>query len=117
MAKSDGALSAELRAILNAVVEGVCGIDTNGNATFWNDALLQMTEYDAEEIEGKNLHELLHHSRPYGSRYPAEDCVFRKANEAGQAAHFVGEVLWRNDGSCFPAKYWMPTNLRCCPAA
>jgi PAS domain S-box-containing protein len=107
MAKSDGALSAELRAILNAVVEGICGIDTNGNATFCNDALLQMTGYGAEEIEGKNLHELLHHSRPDGSRYPAEDCVFRKAIEAAQAAHLVGEVLWRKDGSCFPAEYWM----------
>ena len=105
--RSDGAMSDELRAILDAVVEGVCGVNAKGNATFCNDALLQMTGYRAEEIAGKNLHELLHHSRPDGSRYPAEECVFRKAIEAGQAAHIVGEVLWRKDGSCFPAEYWM----------
>ncbi len=105
--KSDEALSDELCAILDAVVEGVCGVDAKGNATFCNDALLKMTGYRAEEIVGKSLHELLHHSRPDGSRYPAEECVFRKAIEADQAAHAVGEVLWRKDGSCFPTEYWM----------
>ena len=42
---SEPALSAELSAILDAVVEGVCGVDAEGNATFCNDALAQMTGY------------------------------------------------------------------------
>ena len=73
----EGELQAELQLILNAVVEGVCGVDAEGNATFCNDALLKMTGYQAEEFLGKNVHELLHHSRLDGTRYPAEECYAR----------------------------------------
>jgi PAS domain S-box-containing protein len=59
---SDVLLQAELQLILNAVVEGVCGLDAQGNATFCNDGLLNMTGYSAEEFIGKNFHTLLHHS-------------------------------------------------------
>ena len=104
---SEPALSAELSAILDAVVEGVCGVDAEGNATFCNDALAQMTGYRVEEIVGQNLHELLHHSHPDGTRYPAEECAFRKAVAAHESANIVGEVLWRKDGTCFPTDYWM----------
>jgi PAS domain S-box-containing protein len=106
--KSSGSeLKAELQLILNAVVVGVCGLDTEGNATFCNEALLTMTGYQAEEVVGRNVHELLHHSRPDGTRYPAAECAFRKGIVARQATHVVGEFLWRKDGSCFPTEYWM----------
>jgi PAS domain S-box-containing protein len=104
---SGSELKAELQLILNAVVVGVCGLDTEGNATFCNEALLTMTGYRAEEVVGRNVHELLHHSRPDGTRYPAAECAFRKGIVARQAAHVVGEFLWRKDGSCFPTEYWM----------
>src|SRR5271169_608756 len=103
----DGELQAELELILNAVVEGVCGVDAEGNATFCNDALLKMTGYQAEEFLGKNVHELLHHSRPDGTRYSAEECAVRKGIDACQATHVTGEFLWRKDGTCFPTDYWM----------
>jgi PAS domain S-box-containing protein len=103
---SYAALVVEVGAILDAVVEGVCGVDAAGNATFCNDALAQMTGYRAEEIVGQNVHELLHHSHPDGTRYPAEECAFRKAVVAHEAANIVGEVLWRKDGTRFPTDYW-----------
>ena len=105
--KNSDRLDVELSAILDSVAEGVCGADASGNATFCNDALAQMTGYRAEEVVGKNLHELVHHIRPDGARYPAEECAFRKAVAAHEAANIVGEVLWRKDGSCFPTDYWM----------
>jgi len=104
---SESELQAELQVILDAVVEGVCGLDVQGNATFCNDALLKMTGYRTEEVVGKNVHELLHHSHPDGSRYPAEECAVRKALDAHQATHLAGEFFWRKDGTCFPAEYWM----------
>jgi PAS domain S-box-containing protein len=87
-------------------VEGVCGL-AEGNATFCNDALLSMTGYRTEELVGKNVHTLLHHGRPDGTTYPAEECAFRKGIETGQATHIVGEFLWRKNGICFPTEYWM----------
>jgi PAS domain S-box-containing protein len=100
-------LHAELQAILDAVVEGVCGLDAKGSVTFCNNALLTMTGYQSEEVVGKNMHQLLHHSRRDGSRYPPEECAFRKAVQAKQTVHITGEFLWRKDGSCFPTEYWM----------
>jgi PAS domain-containing protein len=51
----EGELQAELQLILNAVVEGVCGVDAEGNATFGKDALLKMTGYQAEEFPGGKM--------------------------------------------------------------
>jgi transcriptional regulator with PAS, ATPase and Fis domain len=59
----DRELKAELQVILNAIVEGLCGLDVRGNVTFCNDTLLRMTGYRADEMIGSNFHELLHHSR------------------------------------------------------
>src|SRR5579859_3705238 len=101
-----------LREIVDAIESGVCGLDEQGNATFCNDALLKMTGYRAEELVGQNFHELLHHSRPDGSRYPAKECELRKAINTHQAAHITNESLWRKDGSCFPADYWVRPLLK-----
>ena len=104
--RSSGELQAELQLILNAVVEGLCGVDAHGNATFCNEALLRMTGYRTEELIGNNLHTLVHHSRPDGTKYPEGECGLRKALDAGQEIHVSGESLWRKDGTCFPAEYW-----------
>ncbi len=76
---SDDELKAELQLILNAIVEGLCGLDREGNVTFCNDALLKTTGYGADELMGSNFHELLHHSRPDGTKYPAKECAFHQA--------------------------------------
>lgn len=116
-----GELNAELQLILNAIVEGLCGLDARGNVTFCNDALLKMTGYQTEELIGNNLHELLHPSRPDGTKYPAEECVFLKAMNAHQEIHIVGEFFWRKDGTRFPTEYWIrplqqPSSLTECVA-
>jgi len=104
--RDDHEFETERELILDAVVEGSCGLDADGRATFCNDAALKMTGYRAEEVVGKDVHELLHHSRPDGTQYPAEECVFRKALEANQPAHVMGEFLWRKNGTYFPIEYW-----------
>src|SRR5271169_1690846 len=100
---SPGELNVELQLILNAIVEGLCGVDAGGNATFCNDALLKMTGYRADELIGSNLHELLHPKRPDGAKRPEEECALRKAIDTQQTIHIVGELLWRKDGTSFPA--------------
>jgi PAS domain S-box-containing protein len=101
---SDCELETELQLVLNAVVACLCGLDADGNVTFCNDALLKTTGYRADEMIGKNLHELLHHSRPDGTRYSAAECGFNRAISTHQATHVVGEFYWRKDGTCFPTE-------------
>jgi PAS domain S-box-containing protein len=101
------ALQAGLQQIVDAIESGICGLDAQGNATFCNDALLKMTGYRAAEVVGRNVHGLLHHSRPDRSVCPAEECEFPKAIANHQALHAADKFLWRKDGSSFPAEYWL----------
>lgn len=100
----DSELKAELRLILNAVVEGLCGLDAEGKITFCNEALLKMTGYRTEEMIGSNFDRLLHDRSTDGKHYPKDKCAFQKAIEALQAIHSVGEFYYRKDGSRFPAE-------------
>jgi PAS domain S-box-containing protein len=81
-------------------------LNADGKVMFCNDALLKTTGYRADEMIGKNLHELLHHSRPDGTTYRAAECGFSRAISAHQAIHVVGESYWRKDGTRFPGECW-----------
>ena len=104
--QSSVALQAELQPILDAVVEGLCGVDENGIVTFCNDALLRMTGFRSEELIGRSLHRALHYKRADCTPYPEEECPVRGAVLARSEFHITEDVLWRKDGSCFPAEYW-----------
>jgi len=102
---SPGDLQAELQLVFDAVDEGLFGVDAQGNATFCNQALLRMTGYQAEELIGKSVHAVLHHSRPDGTKYPEEECPLRKALRSHKPFHARCEFYWRRDGVCVPADY------------
>ncbi|MBZ5688601.1 MAG: PAS domain S-box protein [Acidobacteriia bacterium] len=91
--------------ILDALVEGIFGIDAEGTITFCNDALLVMTGYSKEEIVGKNAHDLLHHSGVDGGSYPREECDLSKAILGGKPTQLVGGPLWRKNGNYIPVEY------------
>ena len=93
---SDSELDPELQLVVNAVTACLCGLDANGNVTFCNDALLETTGYCADEMIGRNLHEMLHLSRPSGTTHTAGECGSNHAIRAHQATHLVGEFYWRN---------------------
>jgi len=103
---SDLRFGSKLQPVLNAVVACLCGPDAEVKVTFCNDALLSTTGYRAEEMIGKNLHELLHPSRSDGTANRAAECGFSRAIGAHQATHVVGEFYWRKDGTRFPAECW-----------
>ncbi|MGA9644069.1 MAG: PAS domain S-box protein [Terriglobales bacterium] len=99
-------LQPEIQVILNAVVEGLFGLDAQGRTTFCNEALLRMTGYRPGELIGKNLHTLIHHSRPDKTPYPEAECPLHKALVSRETFHAEHEFYWRKDGTCFPAEYW-----------
>jgi PAS domain S-box-containing protein len=59
-----------------------------------------------DEVVGKNMHELMHHTRPDGTPFPAEECRVHQVIRTGEGAHADDEVLWRTNGTSFPAEYW-----------
>ncbi len=91
--------------ILNSVADGIIGVDLNGNTTFANRAMTQITGWSVADLIGRNQHEILHHTRADGTAHPAEQCpVYATCND--QIPRFVEEdVFWRKDGSSFPVEY------------
>lgn len=95
------------RNLLNSTAEAIYGLDTDGNCTFCNPAGIRMLGFDHEdELLGKNMHEISHHSHEDGSTYPAQDCLIYKAFREQRKSHSESEVFWRKDGTSFPVEYW-----------
>ena len=97
--------------ILSAAGQGIAGLDAAGRTTFVNPTATALTGWTAEELIGHVQHERLHHSRPDGSPYPAEACPVTQVLRDGLERRITGEVLWRRDGTSFPAEY-VATPLR-----
>jgi formate hydrogenlyase transcriptional activator len=91
--------------ILNAVGDGIYGLDLEGRATFVNPAAAAMTGHQVDELLGKTMHEIVHHSRPDGHCYPRNECPIYAAFHDGLIRKVGDEVFWRKDGTSFPVEY------------
>ena len=91
--------------LLESIGEGVYGIDLQGNATFANPAAAALLGYMADEMLGRNMHQLLHHTRVDGSPYPASECPIYHAMRAGEIFRCSEEIFWRKDGTSFVVEY------------
>jgi len=95
----------EINAILNAIEIGVYGMDAAGRCTFVNKAALEMLGYTHDDVLGRNMHELIHHTYPDGTPYPRSACPLLQSLETGKPVQLDNEMLWRKDGSFFNAEY------------
>jgi len=91
--------------ILDSVADGIYGVDMNGNSTFVNKAMENITGWKSSELIGRNQHELLHHTRSDGSHHPAEECPVFKTFVDNKARFIEEDLFWRKDGTSFPVEY------------
>ena len=89
------------KVILQALGEGIYGLDKGGRCTFINPAALSMLGYTEADIVGANTHKLFHHSHPDGSDYPHATCPVYLTQHVGQLRK-LEDWLWRKDGQGFP---------------
>ena len=92
--------------LLDASPEAIFGVNTQGVCTFVNPACLAMLGYTQDEMLGKHVHPLIHHTYPDGRPYPKEECNVRCSTLLGKSTHVDSEVHWRKDGTSFPVEYW-----------
>lgn len=95
----------QLEMLLESAGEGIYGIDLAGRCIFINPAGADMLGYEPDEVLGRQMHYLIHHSHADGARMPVEHCRIFKAFKEGCACRVEDEVLWRRDGSSFAAEY------------
>lgn len=95
----------KVRLLLDSTGEGIYGIDGQNNCTFCNSSCLRLLGYkNPEELIGKNMHLLIHHSHKDGTPYNVGACRIFQAFLRGEGVHIDDEVLWRADGSSFHAE-------------
>ncbi|MEI8043908.1 MAG: CHASE domain-containing protein, partial [Verrucomicrobiota bacterium] len=93
--------------LLQAASQGIYGVDLQGNCTFLNPAALRLFGYEQEsEVLGQHIHSLVHHTRPDGTPYPANECHMYRALVDPTEIHIDNECFWRRDGHSFPVEYW-----------
>jgi PAS domain S-box-containing protein len=96
-----------IRLLLDSTAEAIYGIDLNGVCIFCNAACARLLGYDSPAaLIGKHMHPLIHHTRVDGSPYPPEQSSIFDTMRHREEAHVDDEVLWRADGTAFPAAYW-----------
>ena len=98
-------LSNDYTLILNAVSEGIFGLDTGGRVTFINPAGAQMLGFGYEEITGTPYLDHIQQTALDGIHYRPEESPLMRAIRAGESQRSNDAVLWRKDGSSFLAEY------------
>ena len=78
--------------------------DAQRRCVFMNPAAEKLSGYTMEEVRGRTMHEVLHHTRPDGSPFPLEDCPIVCAIQKHEQAQ--GEDMFvHKDGHFFPVAF------------
>ncbi|WP_327402883.1 PAS domain-containing protein [Streptomyces sp. NBC_01288] len=84
--------------ILRAAAEGVVGTDTDGRVVLVNPAAAQILGYRASDLGGKELHNLVLHSRADGSPFPYAESPLADTLRSGRKHRVRGQVLFAKNG-------------------
>jgi len=95
----------ENQLLLDAAGEGIYGVDAKGNTTFVNPAAQQILGYTDQELAGKNMHTMVHHSLCDGSHFHAKDCPIYAAFNEGTVQKVDDDVFWHKSGKAIDVEY------------
>nr|WP_290222112.1 PAS domain S-box protein [Trichocoleus desertorum] len=98
-------LSHQNQLILNSAGEGIYGLDIQGRVTFVNPAASRMVGWEAEELIGKPMHAMIHHSKADGTPHLEADCPIYAVFADGVVRQGLEDVFWRKDGTLFSVEY------------
>ncbi len=91
--------------ILEAVGDGIFGIDLEGKLTFINEAGANALGYAAVELIGRDMPERLHHSSSDGTTYSKSTSPIFQAMRRCEPIRMRDEVFRRKNGSTIPVEY------------
>jgi PAS domain S-box-containing protein len=101
---SEAVIHRQLEAVCNNASVALFIADERGCCTYMNPAAVELIGYTLDELKGKTLHEVVHHSRPDGSPYPPHECPLNRAytDRREDQGH---EVLVHRDGHFFDVAF------------
>ncbi|WP_372922356.1 sensor histidine kinase [Roseovarius sp.] len=93
-----------LSAVLNNTKMAVFFMDERQRCTFMNTAAENLTGYSLADMEGRSLHDALHHIHPDGSLYPLCDCPIDQAFPDNNQMEGE-ETFVHKDGHFYPVAF------------
>lgn len=91
--------------MLRWVNGAVLTVNREGMVIHANKVALQTLGWTEDELQGRHMHETIHHSQDDGSEYPYDFCPVFAAIEDGSSHHVDGDVFWKKDGTSFSVDY------------
>ncbi len=97
-------IAASFKAICENATAALFVVDASQNCIYANPAAVTLTGFRSSELIGHRLHDVIHHTRPDGSKFPISECPIDKALPAN--AREQGEDIFVHaDGSFYPVAY------------
>ncbi|HTX44371.1 MAG TPA: PAS domain-containing sensor histidine kinase, partial [Methanocella sp.] len=94
-----------VRLLLESTDEGIVGVDEQDRCTFINRSARRMLGYSPGEIKGKNMHDLIRHSKPDGRPCTREECCVVQSLRNGNGCRDSSDLFYKKDGTPFPVEY------------
>jgi PAS domain S-box-containing protein len=85
--------------------EGLFTEDTEGRVTFMNPAAQRLFGWTLDEMLGRRMHDVTHHSHADGTPFPADECPALKVMMEGKPLTEFEDAFIRRDGSFFDVVY------------
>jgi PAS domain S-box-containing protein len=90
--------------VVEAVGEGIYGVDPDGLITFVNPAAAQALGYAAGVLTGRDAHATFHARGPDGNQLPQELCYITEAIREGLVSTAEDDSYVRSDGRLLPVE-------------
>ncbi|MDP1520237.1 sigma 54-interacting transcriptional regulator [Porticoccus litoralis] len=95
----------ENQLLLDAAGDGIYGVDAHGSTTFVNPAAERILGYTADELAGRNMHSMVHHSHLDGSHFKVDECPIFEAFRDGAVHQVENDVFWSKSGKPIDVEY------------
>jgi len=90
------------RSIADNTTTAIIITDADNRCVFMNRSGEKLTGFTFAEMQGENVHEMIHHTRPDGSPFPASECPVGQAVTSLQELRAYEDVFVRKDGTFVP---------------
>lgn len=91
--------------VMLSMGEGLFTVDVAGLVTFMNPAAQRIFGWTLDEILGRRMHDVTHHSHPDGTPFPREECEGLRVLREGKMMSEYRDVFIRKDGTFFDVVY------------
>ena len=98
-------VSRQQEVILQSAAEGILGVDHLGAVSFANPAAAELLGWQADELRGRSIHDVVHGGQRDAPSHSAEQCPVFLSLRSGSVEYMEDDVFWRQDGGSFPVHY------------